>query len=119
MILIENINNFNIKKSVVALGKFDGIHLGHQAIFKELEKEKNREKETKTVVITFSVSPEAVLSDKKLKYIMTDREKREYFEHSGIDYLIERFLLQNIHVQAFYLPALYFLLISLYEYVRE
>ncbi len=89
MILIENINNFSIKKSVVALGKFDGIHLGHQAIFKELEKEKNREKETKTVVITFSVSPEAVLSDKKLKYIMTDKEKRNYFEQSGIDYLID------------------------------
>ena len=40
-------------------------------------------------IITFSISPEAVLSDKKLKYIMTDREKREYFEHSGIDYLID------------------------------
>lgn len=89
MILMDNINNCRIEKSVVALGKFDGVHLGHQAILEELKKEKNRDKEIKTVVITFSVSPEAVLSDKKLKYIMTDREKKEYFEHSGIDYLID------------------------------
>lgn len=89
MILIDNINNCNIKKSVVALGKFDGVHLGHQAIFEKLKKEKNRDKEIKTVVITFSVSPEAVLSDRKLKYIMTDKEKQEYFERSDIDYLID------------------------------
>ncbi len=89
MILMDNIDNCSIKKSVVALGKFDGVHLGHQAILEELKKEKNRDKEIKTVIITFSISPEAVLSDKKLKYIMTDREKREYFEHSGIDYLID------------------------------
>lgn len=89
MILMDNIDNCRIKKSVVALGKFDGVHLGHQAILEELKKEKNRDKEIKTVIITFSISPEAVLSDKKLKYIMTDREKREYFEHSGIDYLID------------------------------
>lgn len=89
MILIDNINNCRIEKSVVALGKFDGVHLGHQAILEELKKEKNNKKEIKTVVITFSVSPEAVLFDKKSKYIMTDKEKREYFEHSGIDYLID------------------------------
>ena len=89
MILMDNIDNCSIKKSVVALGKFDGVHLGHQAILEELKKEKNRDKEIKTVIITFSISPEAVLSDKKLKYIMTDREKREYFEFSGIDYLID------------------------------
>lgn len=87
MILMENIHNCSIKKSAVALGKFDGIHLGHQAILEELKKEKSED--TKTVVITFSVSPEAVLSDKKLKYIMTDKEKQEYFEHSGVDYLID------------------------------
>lgn len=87
MILMDNIHNCNMKKSAVALGKFDGVHLGHQAILEELKK--GLDKDTKTVVITFSVSPEAVLSDKKLKYIMTDREKQEYFEYSGVDYLID------------------------------
>jgi len=87
MILMDNIHNCSIGKSAVALGKFDGVHLGHQAILEELKK--GKDKDTKTVVITFSVSPEAVLSDKKLKYIMTDREKQEYFECRGIDNLID------------------------------
>ena len=87
MILIDNIHNCRIKKSAVALGKFDGVHLGHQAILEELKKK--RDEDTKTVVITFSVSPEAVIFDKRLKYLMTSREKQVYFESSGIDYLID------------------------------
>ena len=87
MITIDNIGNSKIRKSAVALGKFDGVHLGHQAIIRELKKKKDGD--TKTVIITFSVSPEAVLSHKNLKYIMTDGEKQEYFEKSGIDYLID------------------------------
>ena len=32
MIVINKIENFRLAKSVVALGKFDGVHLGHQQI---------------------------------------------------------------------------------------
>ena len=36
------INNFKIpekyKKSAIAIGNFDGIHLGHQKVFKETKK---------------------------------------------------------------------------------
>lgn len=87
MVTINNIFDCKIEKSVIALGKFDGIHLGHQKIIEELKD--NEDKELKTVVITFSVSPEAVLSHKDLKYIMTEQEKNTYFEELGIDYLID------------------------------
>ena len=87
MITIDNIDSCRIGKSAVALGKFDGVHLGHRTIIEELKK--NTDKDTKTVVITFSVSPEAVLSGKNMKYIMTDREKQEYFEELDIEYLID------------------------------
>lgn len=87
MIIINNIEECKIKKSAIALGKFDGVHRGHQKILQELKK--NNDAGTKTVVITFSVSPEAILSGKQLKYIMTDREKQEYFSSWEIDYLID------------------------------
>ncbi len=87
MIVINKIENFSLAKSVVALGKFDGVHLGHQQILQELKRDKTED--VKTVIITFSISPEAVLTHKKLRYIMTDKEKQDYFEACGIDYLID------------------------------
>ncbi|MDY5578266.1 MAG: bifunctional riboflavin kinase/FAD synthetase [Lachnospiraceae bacterium] len=87
MVTINNITECRIEKSAVALGKFDGIHLGHQAILNELKK--NISNDTKTVVITFSVSPEAVLSKKQLQYIMTEEEKNDFFMLQDIDYLID------------------------------
>ncbi len=87
MIVINKIENFRLAKSVVALGKFDGVHLGHQQILQELKRDKTED--VKTVIITFSISPEAVLTHKKLRYIMTDKEKQDYFEACGIDYLID------------------------------
>ena len=78
MIVINKIENFRLAKSVVALGKFDGVHLGHQQILQELKRDKTED--VKTVIITFSISPEAVLTHKKLRYIMTDKEKQDYFE---------------------------------------
>lgn len=87
MVVVNRTENFKIRKSKVALGKFDGVHLGHQKILEELKAD--REEGIKTVVITFSVSPESVLSHRNLKYIMTDSEKQTYFESCGIDYLID------------------------------
>ncbi len=87
MKILNTIKQEKIEKSAIALGKFDGVHLGHQAILEELKKEK--EAGTSTVVVTFTVSPESILSHKKQKYIMTDEEKKQFFASCGIDYFID------------------------------
>ena len=48
MIVINKIENFRLAKSVVALGKFDGVHLGHQQILQELKRDKTED--VKTVI---------------------------------------------------------------------
>lgn len=87
MVIISNIEDCKVEKSVVALGKFDGVHRGHQAIVAELKRE--LAPDVKVVIITFSVSPEAVLKKRSLKYLMTNTEKERFFESLGVDYLID------------------------------
>ena len=86
MEIISNITELSLKGSSVALGKFDGVHLGHQAIIEELKRENTGGKK---IVITFSVSPQSLLSGIKGSYLMTEKEKIDYFETMGIDALID------------------------------
>ena len=60
---------FNIDNTAVALGKFDGIHLGHQLILDNLMKEK--ELNRTTLVFTFGESPLSVLAGVSKKSIYT------------------------------------------------
>ena len=74
--------------TAIAIGKFDGIHLGHQLLFKNLLKMK--EVGLKTVVFTFDKPPLSVfLNDFEYRELDTIEEKRERLEKMGIDYLIE------------------------------
>ncbi len=65
--------------TAVAIGKFDGTHIGHQALFKELMKKAQRE-HLRTLVIILKFGKSGVLSD-------ADRKRRLY--ELGIDYCIE------------------------------
>ncbi len=49
-----------VKNTVATVGTFDGVHLGHQAIF-NMMKEKAVEIDGETVVITFYPHPRIVL----------------------------------------------------------
>ncbi len=78
-----------VKNPVVTIGTFDGVHLGHQAVFKQMiSKAKNIDGET--VVITFYPHPRIVLglNSKDLKFVKTEKKKIEYIEKAGIDNLI-------------------------------
>ncbi|RMF94187.1 MAG: bifunctional riboflavin kinase/FAD synthetase [Candidatus Schekmanbacteria bacterium] len=78
----------DIKKSVVTIGNFDGIHLGHQEIFNELL-ETSRSLDGKSVVISFHPHPLKILSPEKCPpLINTIREKIELISRMGIDYLV-------------------------------
>lgn len=88
MQIISTLEKINIKENTaVAIGKFDGIHLGHRLLLNELLKQK--ENGLSTVVFTFNPSPSVFfgLSDEYM--LTTDEEKRELLEKLGIDYLIE------------------------------
>ena len=78
-----------IRNAIVTIGTFDGVHLGHQAIFSKM-KEEAKKRNGATVLITFSPHPRFVLQkdSQNLKFINTYQKKLERIEKAGIDHLI-------------------------------
>lgn len=73
------------EKSAVAIGKFDGIHLGHAAL---LERLLNAKKQGYvTIVFSFDKSISAFFSKEEAKLIMTEEDKIDILEKKGIDIL--------------------------------
>lgn len=72
----------------IALGTFDGIHLGHQKVIRTLV-EKCSVKNLKSVLFTFSNHPREVVNvGAHISRIMTIDEKKKVAEEMGIDYLV-------------------------------
>lgn len=77
-----------IKASVVTIGTFDGVHIGHQKIIKKLVNIA-KHKELQAVVLTFFPHPRMVLQkDANIKMINTIDEKSQQLESHGVDYLV-------------------------------
>lgn len=88
MQIIERETDFQLDKpSAVAIGKFDGVHRGHQSLLRHVLEQ--REKGFQAVVFTFDPSPAALFSGESLPELTTKREKRTLFRELGIDVLIE------------------------------
>lgn len=88
MQIISGTTEFHIEgKSAVAIGKFDGIHLGHKKLLNYILEQKVDG--FKTVVFTFEPSPEEFFLGRTVKQLFTREEKRKAFEEMGIDILIE------------------------------
>lgn len=80
--------DFHLENTAVALGKFEGLHRGHQLLFDEIKKQKKQGQ--KSVVFTFDMPPRSALSgDHSYQQIYTSRERRVLLEEMGIDVLIE------------------------------
>ncbi len=87
MLIIENTTEFALEhKSAVAVGKFDGIHLGHRKLLGKILEQK--EKGLAAVVFTFDTSAGAFFGGEE-KELSTREEKRAAFAQMGIDVLIE------------------------------
>lgn len=88
MEILNGLNRVNIEESVVCVGTFDGLHLGHlEVINRTVENAKRLN--MKSVVFTFWPHPQEVVSpDKAVYYLNTLEEKKELFAKSGIDYLV-------------------------------
>ena len=74
--------------SAVTIGKFDGLHLGHQALISELLKAAAARK-LKSVAITFDRHPDSLLNPERAKLpLIGSAQKTQLFEASGIDLLL-------------------------------
>ena len=87
---VFNINelDYDFDNSVLTIGSFDGIHLGHAKLM-ELTKESAEKLNSKSVVLTFHPHPmKALKPEKKIHLITTFEKKVELIAKLGIDYLV-------------------------------
>jgi riboflavin kinase/FMN adenylyltransferase len=90
MKIIEGIENLkrSFRNPVVTLGNFDGVHLGHQQIFKRVKEEASKIR-GQGVVITFEPHPLKVLAPEKFLPLLTPfRKKMMLIEKSGIEIVL-------------------------------
>ena len=80
------VKNKIIKKSIIAIGNFDGVHKGHQEIFK-LGKKIAKRKKKKFGVVTFSPLPyEFFNKNKKIIRIAQDESKINLLKKNKVDF---------------------------------
>ena len=86
----NSLEDFKVNfKTVVTIGTFDGVHLGHRYIINQLNKIAVREG-AESVLLTFSPHPRIVLQDNNvsIKLIDTLDEKKKKLDKIGLDHLI-------------------------------
>ncbi len=91
MILITDLKNIQKKfdNSILTLGNFDGLHLGHQELVKMIIR-RARETGALSMVVTFRPHPLKILApDKCPPLISIYEEKIKLFEKLGIDVLVK------------------------------
>ena len=89
MKIFHSINEFHSdKKTILTLGTFDGVHIGHAAILKKLT-QNTADGKFESAVLTFFPHPKMVLQGKSdLKLLNTINEKIDLLEKIGIENLI-------------------------------
>ena len=79
MICLNDIESFHIEEpTALSLGKFDGVHRGHEALLETLFEVK--EQGLKTVVFTFDVPPKKLTENNNYRVLSTNEEKREIMD---------------------------------------
>ena len=88
MEIIQNTTEFHIEsRTAVAIGKFDGIHRGHEKLLSCILEQKKAGMQA--VVFTFFPSAAVFFGQAADAELTTREEKRKHFEKMGIDILIE------------------------------
>jgi len=87
MYIIRNFHNIpeHAKNTVIALGNFDGIHLGHQEIIKTI-KETAKKSGKKAALMTFEPHPQTFFNDKEIK-LFGIKDKLNFLKEQGLDYV--------------------------------
>ncbi|MFL2894369.1 MAG: bifunctional riboflavin kinase/FAD synthetase [Candidatus Pelagibacter sp.] len=86
--------NFNIKKnhqkSIILIGNFDGVHLGHQKLFDRAKKHKKKEN-LKIGVVTFDPIPKMFFNKKLKNYRISNlNQKLNIFKKFKVDFVINK-----------------------------
>jgi riboflavin kinase / FMN adenylyltransferase len=89
MIIHQGYETLNLKKPVVTIGIFDGVHRGHKALLDRLVS-RAKEENGESVVITFSPHPRLVLdkNSANLTFLTTIEEKIVLLDQARVDHLI-------------------------------
>ena len=85
----ENLQDYNsTKPSVVTIGTFDGVHIGHTKIINQLTTI-SLKNNLKSILLSFFPHPKMVLqNDNELKLINTIQEKEGLLNSLNLDYLL-------------------------------
>ena len=89
MNVFNSVQAFNSgQKTIVTLGTFDGMHIGHQAILNKLKLQK-KIYGYETLVLTFFPHPRMVLkTDHQISLLNTIDERVKLIDQFGIDHLV-------------------------------
>ena len=86
--------NFNVskrhKESIILIGNFDGVHLGHQKLFKLAKKYKKRFN-LEIGVVTFEPMPKMYFNKEITNFRFSNiKQKNEILDKLGVDFLITK-----------------------------
>ena len=90
MKIYNSLDDFKVNfKTIVTIGTFDGVHIGHRYIINQLKKIAKKE-QGESVLLTFSPHPRFVLygDSSELKLIDTLEEKKRKLKENGLQNLI-------------------------------
>lgn len=87
--LFHSINDFqSTKKTILTLGTFDGVHIGHKKILEKIT-QNTQDGKYESLVLTFFPHPRMVLQEKsEIKLLNTIAEKTKLLENTGIENLV-------------------------------
>ena len=87
---VDNLSKNNIESSSLTIGTFDGMHLGHQHLIKELIGF-SLNNNNKSIIITFNPNPYSVINkDSAANYsLISNNDKYEILDSLGVDVLME------------------------------
>jgi riboflavin kinase/FMN adenylyltransferase len=87
--VFPSISEFNSsKKTIVTIGTFDGVHIGHQKIIEKLIQE-TKKADCESLILTFFPHPRMVLNgSSSIKLLNTINEKSSLLEKMGLDNLV-------------------------------
>lgn len=73
--------------TAVTVGKFDGIHKGHDLLTKQIIKKE--QEGLKSLMFTFDISPRIHLQKDETKLLVTNQERINLIKKQGISYLVQ------------------------------